>query len=71
MADQMIMIDGGRLVVDGDPKGLMQDRQLMKTHQLAPTFLVTLKRALATLGDRHSKGDQDGKTKWWSGYGRS
>lgn len=50
LADQMIMIDGGRLVVDGDPKELMQDRQLMETHQLAPTFLVTLKEALATRG---------------------
>jgi energy-coupling factor transport system ATP-binding protein len=50
LADQMIMIDGGQLVANGDPKKLLADKKLMEDHQLTPTFLVALKDELASQG---------------------
>lgn len=50
LADQVALMDGGRLITAGTPAAILEDADLMRAHQLAPTFATRLKEALKQRG---------------------
>lgn len=52
LADQVLLMDDGRLITAGPPAPILTDADLMQAHRLRPTFATRLKQALQAHGLR-------------------